>query len=71
MFVGNISKNVKISDLETEFQKYGPCKINVPKGSYAFVDYENDKDAEDAMDALKGRSMGGRPITVEWSKQSD
>ena len=28
------------------------------------MDYENDKDAEDAMDALKGRNMGGRPITV-------
>ena len=31
LFVGNISKNVKMSDLEAEFQKFGPCKINVPK----------------------------------------
>ena len=31
LFVGNISKNVKRSDLETEFEKFGPCKINIPK----------------------------------------
>ena len=31
LFVGNISKNVKRSDLEAEFEKYGPCKINIPK----------------------------------------
>ena len=34
LFVGNISKNVKISELEAEFQKYGPCKINIPKVPY-------------------------------------
>ena len=31
LFVGNISKNVKISDLEAEFEQFGKCKINVPK----------------------------------------
>ena len=28
LFVGNISKNVKKSDLVDEFDKYGKCDIN-------------------------------------------
>ena len=28
------------------------------------MDYENDKDAEDAMEALKGKNMGGRSLNI-------
>ncbi len=28
IFVGNISKNVKKSDLQDEFEKFGKCEIN-------------------------------------------
>ena len=28
------------------------------------MDYENDKDAEDAMEALKGKNMGGRTLNI-------
>jgi len=31
LFVGNLSKSVTTGDLETEFDKYGKCKINIPK----------------------------------------
>jgi RNA recognition motif-containing protein len=31
---------------------------------YAFVDYYNEKDAEDALNALNGKDVGGRAITV-------
>ena len=31
LFVGNLSKSVKASDLEAEFKKYGHCKVNIPK----------------------------------------
>lgn len=31
LFVGNLSKSVKTSDLEAEFEKFGPCKVNIPK----------------------------------------
>ena len=31
LFVGNLSKSVKVSDLEAEFKKYGRCKVNIPK----------------------------------------
>jgi len=40
------------------------------KGSYAFVEFDQEKDAEDAMNDLQGKDMGGLAITIEWSKKS-
>jgi RNA recognition motif-containing protein len=28
LFVGNISRNVRIEDIEEEFDKFGPCTVN-------------------------------------------
>ena len=28
LFVGNISKNISLKDLEEEFHKFGMCRIN-------------------------------------------
>ena len=28
LFVGNISRNISLKDLEEEFNKFGMCKIN-------------------------------------------
>jgi len=54
LFVGNISKYVKSFELEDEFNRFGRCEIkrNVSNGSYAFVEYESEKSAEDAMNQL-------------------
>ena len=69
LFIGNISNNVSASDLENEFSKYGPCKINY-KGAFAFAEFDNEKDAEEAMVKLQKKSMGGRELNIEWSKKS-
>ena len=69
LFIGNISNSVGQSDLESEFQKYGPCKINY-KGAFAFAEFDNDKDAEQAMQKLQKKNMGGRELNIEWSKKS-
>eukprot|EP00350_Pseudokeronopsis_sp_OXSARD2_P011073 CAMPEP_0170555878 /NCGR_PEP_ID=MMETSP0211-20121228/14415_1 /TAXON_ID=311385 /ORGANISM="Pseudokeronopsis sp., Strain OXSARD2" /LENGTH=47 /DNA_ID= /DNA_START= /DNA_END= /DNA_ORIENTATION= len=45
LFAGNISKNVKKSDLQDEFEKFGKCDIN-HKGSFAFIEFESERDAE-------------------------
>ena len=77
LFVGNISRNVRVRDLEEEFEHFGKCEVNskvsnvlIIQGSYAFVEFQDEKDAQDALDALQGKSMGGLKITIEWSKKS-
>jgi len=69
LFVGNISKNVRPFELEDSFNKYGKCSVK-HKGSYAFVEYDDDKDAEEAKENLHDKDLGGLNIAIEWSKHS-
>ncbi|CDW90887.1 rna binding protein [Stylonychia lemnae] len=69
LFVGNISKNVRKTDLVDEFEKFGKCDIN-HKGTYAFIEFDSERDAEDAVTELQGKDMGGLKINIEWSKKS-
>ena len=69
LFIGNISNSIGATELENEFSKYGQCRINY-KGAYAFAEFENEKDAEEAMEKLQKKNMGGRELNIEWSKKS-
>ena len=64
LFIGNISNSVDASQLEKIFGEYGPCKINY-KGTYAFAEFEKEKDADDAYRQLHRKNMGGRKINIE------
>ncbi|CAG9320362.1 unnamed protein product [Blepharisma stoltei] len=74
LFIGNLSRNISLKELEEQFNKFGPCKINhrvaLTQGGYAFVEYINDHDAEEAMKALVGKNLGGLCLNIEWSKRS-
>jgi splicing factor, arginine/serine-rich 7 len=69
LFVGNISRSVTATDLEKEFTSFGHCSINY-KGSYSFAEFDNEKDAEEAMEHLQSKNMGGKRINIEWSRKS-
>jgi len=70
VYVGNLGSNTARGDLETAFAKFGPLK-NVwvarnPPG-FAFVEYEDPRDAEDAVRALDGSRLCGVRVRVEMS----
>lgn len=57
VYVGNLQDNCLKSDVENAFSKFGPLK-NVwvarnPPG-FAFVEFEDSRDAEDSVRALDG-----------------
>jgi len=57
VYIGNLGQNATRADIEDTFTKYGPLK-NVwvarnPPG-FAFVEYEDRRDAEDAVNQLDG-----------------
>jgi len=72
IYVGNLTYDVTENDLRNLFGEHGTVsKVNVimdkmtgkSKG-FAFVEMENDKDGQKAIDALNGVDLQGRNLKV-------
>ena len=70
LFVGRLSRDVKTKDLEELFGKYGKLVRCDIKGSFGFVSFDDERDAEDALDKCNGKDLLGSRINVEWAKGS-
>ncbi|OWF35379.1 Serine/arginine-rich splicing factor RS2Z32 [Mizuhopecten yessoensis] len=72
LFVGRLSKSTRVRDLEDVFEAYGRlarCEVKYgAEMAYAFVDFEDRRDAEDAIKYENGREISGSGIVVEWAK---
>lgn len=68
LFVGRIPHDTRVRELEDVFVKYGRIiRCDVKRG-YGFVEFEDVRDAEDAIKYCDGmRFLGGR-IVVEFAK---
>lgn len=70
VYIGNLSEGASKADVELAFSKYGPLR-NVwvarnPPG-FAFVEFEDGRDAEDACRHLDGTRIAGSRIKAEMS----
>lgn len=74
MYVGGLVEGIKKEDLEREFDKYGKLNsvwvaLNPP--GFAFIEFENVQEAEDACSAMNGFEMLGATLKVELSRKRD
>lgn len=74
VYVGNLGdRPTKREDLEDEFSYYGPLRnvwvARSPPG-FAYIEFENKRDAMDACRGLDGKNIVGRRIKVEMAKGS-
>lgn len=71
IYVGDLLANVRRDELEAEFGQFGRIKdiwiAQNPPG-FAFVEYEEEKDAEKAVREMDGKSVCGTRVRVEVSK---
>jgi len=70
LYVGNLGSGAAKHEIESAFGKFGPLR-NVwvarnPPG-FAFVEYDDPRDAEDAVRALDGTRLCGTRVRVEMS----
>ncbi|KAK3104209.1 hypothetical protein FSP39_025322 [Pinctada imbricata] len=70
VYVGDLARDVEEKDLEKAFSYYGRLK-NVwvarnPAG-FAFIEFEDPRDADDAVRGLDGSSVCGCRVRVEHS----
>jgi len=76
VYVGNLSRDTNERDLERAFEKFGRVNhvwiASNPPG-FAFVEMNDRRDAEEAVDELDGREIRGNRVRVEFSrgKRSD
>jgi len=73
LFIGGLPGSIQNQEIESIFEKYGKivkCDVkNKGQGnSFCFVEFEEEHDAEDAMNAENGKEIGGQPVAVEFSK---
>lgn len=68
VYIGDLSKDAEEKEIERAFGYYGRLKsvwvARNPPG-FAFVEYEDPKDAEDAVRALDGTTVCGTRVRVE------
>ncbi|CAH1738035.1 RNA-binding protein 1-like isoform X1 [Aphis gossypii] len=70
VYIGNLGQNGTKHEIEASFTKYGPLKntwiARNPPG-FAFVEFEDPRDAEDAVRGLDGTRICGVRVRVEMS----
>ena len=65
VFVAKLASNIREKDLDYEFRRFGNIKNIQLKRGYAFVEFEDYKDAEDAIKDMDGRKLEGQRIVVQ------
>lgn len=76
IYVGNLPYDTTGDDLVELFQTYGTVtsgqviidKFSGRSRGFGFVEMSNDDEAQQAIDALNGQPMGGRPLTVNEAR---
>ncbi|KAJ8924373.1 hypothetical protein NQ315_007169 [Exocentrus adspersus] len=68
VFVGGLTNKIRERDLEKFFRKYGRIKEVSMKNGYAFVEFDDHRDADDAVYELNGKELLGDRVTVERAR---
>ncbi|CAN1858997.1 Pentatricopeptide repeat-containing protein At1g77170, mitochondrial [Linum perenne] len=70
LYVGNLPGDIRLREVEDLFYKYGPIvdidlKVPPRPPGYAFVEFEDPRDAEDAIHGRDGYDFDGHRLRVE------
>ncbi|KAM3719851.1 Serine/arginine-rich splicing factor [Dirofilaria immitis] len=68
VYVGRLSYRAHERDIERFFRGYGRITEILLKNGYAFVEFSDRRDAEDAVHDLNGRSLLGDRVIVQNAK---
>uniref|UniRef100_A0A1B6CD27 RRM domain-containing protein n=2 Tax=Clastoptera arizonana TaxID=38151 RepID=A0A1B6CD27_9HEMI len=68
VFVGGLTYRVRERDLERFFRKFGRVKEVAMKNGFAFVEFDDHRDADDAVYELNGKELMGERVIVEHAR---
>jgi len=70
VYLGNLSYDVRERDLEKFLKGYGRIRNISLKEGYGFAEFEDRRDAEDVVKDLDGKTIDGRRVRVEHTRDS-
>ncbi|CAG9332416.1 unnamed protein product [Blepharisma stoltei] len=70
VYIGRLDRRTRARDLEDVFNRYGRIRDVELKRDYAFIEFYEPRDAEDAIRDMDGRKLDGSRIIVEWASSS-
>jgi len=68
IYIGNLAKDVREKDVERKFEKYGRIRDVLVKYGYGFVEFDDARDADDAVHGMDGRDLLGERVQVEIAR---
>ncbi|CAG2251284.1 serine-arginine protein 55-like isoform X1 [Mytilus galloprovincialis] len=68
VYLGRLSHHAREKDVERFFKGYGKIRDVMLKNGYGFVEFEDYKDADDAIYELNGKDLCGERCTVEHAR---
>ena len=68
VYVGGISYKAREADIEYFFRKYGKLREISLKNGFAFIEFDDYRNADDACYDLNGKEMLGERVTIEFAK---
>ncbi|WP_324292006.1 RNA-binding protein [uncultured Hydrogenophaga sp.] len=76
LYVGNLSYSVRDEDLQQQFSSFGQvqsAKVMMERDTgrskgFGFVEMSSPAEAEAAIQAMHGKNMGGRDLTVNIAR---
>jgi len=68
VFVGRLSYDARERDIERFFKGYGRVREILLKHGYGFVEFDDARDADDAIYELNGRELLGERVVLEHAR---
>ncbi|KAK9913355.1 hypothetical protein M0R45_037173 [Rubus argutus] len=68
LYVGRLSSRTRSRELEDVFSRYGRVRDVDMKRDFAFVEFSDPRDADDARYSLNGRDVDGSRLIVEFAR---
>lgn len=68
VFIGHLSPRAREDDVERFFEGYGRVRDINLKNGYGFVEFDDERDADDAVHDLDNRELCGQRVKIEHAK---
>jgi len=69
LYVGHLSHRARERDIEDFFGKYGRVREVLLKNGFGFVEFDDPRDAEEAVYRCNGKELRGERVIVELTKR--